>query len=102
MIELDQSQPVDASTNMKVADMFAVIVRTIGLIVLLASGAVLFYAFLNLILGGPMSVVGLLILGVPPFLVGLWMLRGAPPLIAFAFPESRRDSEDVRALDSRI
>ncbi len=75
---------------MKPADVFAVVVRTIGLIICLASGLVLFFALINLLMGGPASVVGLCILGVPVFLVGLWLLRGGPSIISYAFPKRGR------------
>ncbi len=70
---------------MKSDEVFAVVVRTTGLIVCLGSGGVLCWALVNLAFGGPASVGGLVIMGGPPFLVGLWLLRGAPSLIRFAF-----------------
>lgn len=79
---------------MKPAEVFTVVIRAIGLIVCLGSGAMLFWAFINLVLGGPGNVVGMVIVGLPPFLVGLWLLRGAPSLIGFAFPaDHSRKSE---------
>ena len=77
---------------MKPVESFAIVVRTVGLIVTLAAAAILFWALLNLVLGGPASAGGIIMVGGPMLLVGLWLLRGAPPLLAYAFPkEDRRD-----------
>lgn len=73
---------------MRPADVFAVVVRVVGLVMCLGAGGVLGFALLNLLLGGPASVVGLVIVGLPPFLVGLWLLRGARSIVSFAFPEN--------------
>jgi hypothetical protein len=70
----------------KPVEVFEVVVLAVGLVVCLFTGGVLFWAGMNLILGGPASPGGLAILGVPPLLVGLWLLRGVPILISFAFP----------------
>lgn len=77
---------------MKPVEVFAVVVHTVGMIVSLAGAAILFWALLNLVLGGPASPIGLTIIGVPTMLVGLWLLRGSPGLLAYAFPkEDRRE-----------
>jgi hypothetical protein len=78
---------------MKPVDVFAVVVRTIGLVVCFVSGAVLFFAILNLVLGGPVNAFGLAVVGAPLFSVGLWLLRGAPSLVAFAFPGAPRGTD---------
>ena len=75
---------------MKPVEVFAIVVRTVGMIVSLAAAAILFWALLNLVLGGPASPVGLIIIGAPILLVGLWLLRGAPPLLVYAFPKEDR------------
>ena len=75
---------------MKPVEVFAIVVRTVGLIVSLAAAAILFWGLLNLVLGGPVSAGGMIIVGVPKLLVGLWLLRGGPPLLAFAFPNKDR------------
>lgn len=72
---------------MKPVDVFAVAVRLVGLVICLGASGVLGFALVNLLLGGPTSAGGLTILGAPPFLVGLWLLRGAPSVVAFAFPD---------------
>jgi hypothetical protein len=72
---------------MKPVETFAIVVRTVGLIVSQVAAAILFWALLNFVLGGPASAGGMIIVGGPILLVGLWLLRGAPPLLAFAFPK---------------
>jgi hypothetical protein len=72
---------------MKPSDIFGIVVRTVGLIMLLAGLWTIGYALLILLGGGPGGTAGLLITGVPELLVGLWLLRGAKPLVQFAFPE---------------
>ncbi len=79
---------------MNPVNVFAVVVRTVGLLVCLGSGMVLFWALLNLLLGGPLSALGLTIINAPTFGVGLWLLRGAPSVVSFAFPEARSSSRD--------
>lgn len=60
---------------MKPIDLFTVIIRTVGLLVSLTGSARLFWGLLNLVLGGPASVSGMLIVGIPMLSVGLWLLR---------------------------
>ncbi len=72
---------------MKPSELFGVIVRTIGLILVLSALCQVFIAILNLVGGGPGNVVGMLLYGIPALLVGLWFLRGAKALICFAFAE---------------
>lgn len=79
---------------MKSADVFAVVVRTVGLLVCLWSGAILSWAFINLLFGGPSSFFGLAVIGGPSLCVGLWLLRGAPSLIAFAYPNQGKPGQD--------
>jgi len=72
---------------MKPVDVFAVVIRTVGLIVSLVATGLLSFALLNLVLGGPANAGGMIIVGVPILLMGLWLLRGASSLLAFAFPK---------------
>lgn len=65
---------------MKPSELFGVVVRSAGLVTVLSAMSVLFWAIVNLVLGGPASVIGLLIIGVPPLLVGIWLLLGASGL----------------------
>ncbi len=70
---------------MKTTQLFGVIVRTVGLVVLVVSVGFLIPGVLSLILGGPFG--GLVFYGLPAFVLGLWLLRGARSLVAFAYPE---------------
>lgn len=79
---------------MKPVDIFAVAVRIVGLIICAGTGNFLFFALINLVLGGPANVTGLAIVSLPPFLVGLWFLRGAPGVIAFAYPGENRSASN--------
>lgn len=64
------------------AQLFGVVVRTIGLVLTIyGTFSSCFGLLLVLTEAGIMS----LILGVVAMLVGLWMLRGAQPVIAFAY-----------------
>jgi hypothetical protein len=65
---------------------FSIVVRTVGLLACLASGACLFFGLITLVLGGPANGAGIVIVFGPVFVAGLWLLRGAPAVIAFAFP----------------
>ncbi len=75
---------------MKPVEVFAIVIRTVGLIVFLIASSILFWALLNLVLGGPASPGGMIIVGLPMLLMSLWLLRGAPRLLAFTFPKEDR------------
>jgi hypothetical protein len=70
---------------MKPEDVFGIIVRTIGLIICLITGILFFNAGIVLVAGGPDRDLALAVAGIPAFLVSLWLLRGAEPLIDFAY-----------------
>jgi len=72
---------------MKPSELFGVVVRSVGLLLVLPALGVQFFAILNLVMGGPGNVAGMMILSIPVLLVGLWLLRGAPGIVAFAYPE---------------
>jgi hypothetical protein len=76
---------------MKTTQIYGIIVRTVGLIVVVASAGFLIPGILSLILGGPLT--GLLFYGVPAFFLGLWLLRGARSIVSFAYPEEARNQE---------
>ncbi len=78
---------------MKPVEIFAVVIRTVGLIVSLIATALLSFALLTLVLGGPANAGGMIIVGLPILLMGLWLLRGASPLLAFAFPKDDRHAQ---------
>jgi hypothetical protein len=75
--------------EMKAAEVFGIIVRTIGLLVVLSSLGLIFPAVLGLVMGGPGTLIGMLFYGIPALLLGLWLLRGARPVVSFAFPEEQ-------------
>lgn len=72
---------------MKPVEVFSIVIRTVGLIVFLTASAMISFALLNLVLGGPANAGGMIIVGIPILLMGLWLLRGASPLLVFAFPK---------------
>ncbi len=72
---------------MTASDLFGVIVRTIGLLMLLAALWQIAWALLNLVGGGPGNAVALLLGGVPTLLLGWWFLRGARRLVSYAYAE---------------
>lgn len=75
---------------MKASEAFGVAIRSVGLLLVLSAMWQLFSALMNTVGGAQGSpIAGLLVSGVPTLLVGLWLLRGAPVLVRFAFPEER-------------
>ena len=72
---------------MRPAELFGVVVRTIGLLLVLSSFWMLLFGLLGLVLGGPGEVVGLLFYGLPVFLLGIWLLCGAKSLVRIAYPD---------------
>jgi hypothetical protein len=75
---------------MKSSEIFGIIVRTIGLILLVTTGFWIIPALFSLVLGGP-PVGWLIPIAVPMILIGLWLLRGGKAVIAFAFPEDKQN-----------
>jgi hypothetical protein len=71
---------VAAGGGIKPSDVFGIVVRTVGLLLLLG------VAILSLPLRGPYNVAELIVFGFPTLVVGLWLLRGAPLLVSFAYP----------------
>ncbi len=73
---------------MKPNDLFGVVVRAVGLILVLTSLRQVFIAIVSLVGGGSENAVGLLLFGVPAMLIGIWLVGGAKSLIDFAYPEA--------------
>ncbi|MGQ0637073.1 MAG: hypothetical protein ACT4QC_20885 [Planctomycetaceae bacterium] len=67
-------------------DVFGVVIRTVGLLLVLPGTFCVLYALLAIVGGGPPQIIALLLPGVPALLVGIWFLRGAAWLVAFAYP----------------
>ncbi len=72
---------------MRPVDVFAIVVRTVGLLVCVATFPILFWTLLNVVMGGPAGPGGLII-AIPQMALGLWLLRGAPTIVAIAFPQA--------------
>lgn len=70
---------------MKPFEVFGVVVRTIGLLLVLGSAPCMFLAILSLSFGGPYNAAWLTLFSFPTLLAGLYLLRGAPLLIWFAY-----------------
>ncbi len=70
---------------MKPSELFGVLVRTVGLVVTLSALGLIGLAILSAVMGGPESVLGLLIRGIPTLLVGLWLLSGAEWLVRLVY-----------------
>ena len=73
---------------MKPAELFGVVIRTIGLLLLVSAVSQILWALINLIGGGPGNAAVMLLIGIPCFLVGSWFLRGAPILVSYAYKTS--------------
>ena len=77
---------------MKPSELFGVVVRSVGLLLTLSAMWCVFWAIVNLVLGGPTSTVGMLIVGIPVLLVGTWLLLGASDLADAVYgKESEKD-----------
>lgn len=63
---------------MKPSDIFGIVVRTMGLILVLVA---LGYAILAILQPG------LLLAVIPVLLLGLWLLRGGKAVVSYAYPE---------------
>jgi hypothetical protein len=79
----------DGETSMKPHEVFGIIVRAAGLLLLLMAVRHLCAAIINLALGGPTPAAGFFS-GIPEIIVSLWLLRGAKCLVSFAFPEEAK------------
>ena len=74
---------------MKPSDIFGIVVRTVGLILVLVA------------LGSSIPAIvqpGLLFFEVPVLLIGLWFLRGGKAIVSFAFPEEKAMHESQSLL----
>lgn len=72
---------------MKPSDIFGVVVRTIGLLLIMGSMWAVFWAFVIILFGGPGSFVGMIIGSIPSLFVGVWFLGGAKAIIRIAYPD---------------
>ena len=69
---------------MKPSEVFGVVVRSVGLMVIVAN-----------VVGLITSIAqpGVLFIVVPMLLLGIWLLRGAPAIVQFAYPD-RKNTND--------
>jgi hypothetical protein len=76
---------------MKPAELFGVLVRFLGLLIVLGALWTLFWAFVNLVGRGPADVIAMLLCGIPLLFVGLWFLGWADTLASWTYPEKPSD-----------
>ncbi len=81
---------------MKPAEMFGVVVRTIGLLMTLGALSSFFVATMNLVLGGP-GFLGGFLYGIPGMFLGLYFLSGAELLVNAVYPRAPGVRTDERA-----
>lgn len=83
---------------MKPSEIFAIVVRTVGLLIGLHAVVVLLATAYLLVVGGFAQSFLLAFFGMPLLVISSWMLRGAPGLIAFAYPEEKQYPKDPQEL----
>jgi hypothetical protein len=85
---------------MKPSELFSVVIRTIGLLLLMFAVSQFLMVLLNLVGGGPGNVFVIrLLCGIPSFLVGFWFLRGAPLIVSLAYESGRYDQSEQTELE---
>lgn len=70
---------------MKSSEVFGVVVRSVGLVVVMLAAWALCWTMWILVLGGSDFGVGLFVNSIAGLLIGGWLLRGAPALVEFAY-----------------
>jgi len=77
---------------MKPEELFGVVVRTIGLLIAIPSSIAVFTGILFLFTGAPPIYFGpQLLIGTPMFIFGAVLLRGASPLIKYAYDNQQEE-----------
>ena len=76
---------------MKAPELFGVAVRVIGLMMTIYGIILLAFAILNIVGGGPVNVLVLILCAIPLLCVGTWFIRGAALLIMFAYPDQNEN-----------
>lgn len=84
---------------MKPSELFGVVIRTIGLLLLMSAVSQIIWAMVNMIGGGPGNAAVMLLIGIPCFLVGSWFLRGAPILVSYAYKTDRSEDAEQTQLE---
>ena len=72
---------------MKPSDVFGVVVRSLGLLLVMGVLWAIYWAFLNLLMGGPANVLGIIIGTIPALFVGVYFLGGAKGLVYLAYQD---------------
>jgi hypothetical protein len=70
--------------------LFGVMVRTFGLVSVIAGGISTLEGLISLLGPAPGAAFVSLVLAVIALVIGLWLLRGAKGLVAFAYPEGEQ------------
>ena len=80
---------------MKPSELFGVVVRSLGLLIVMCAVWSLIWVIFTCMLGGPApnNVVGVIVNGILSLFVGIWFLSGASGLVSVAYPE---ESERVK------
>ncbi len=80
---------------MKPSELFGVVVRSLGLLIVLWAGGSLFWIILTCILGGPApnNVVGVTVNVILGLFVGIWFLYDGPGLASLAYPEESKKAD---------
>jgi hypothetical protein len=78
---------------MKPAELFDVVVRSIGLLLILLSMPGLAMGFLSLVGGGPGGPIFMGVCAVPMFILGIWFIRGASGLAETLYAEKSQEEE---------
>ncbi len=81
-------------------DLFGVVVRVAGLVLVMYALWNLWFAFFQLVgMAGPkdFNLAWYFAFGVPALVVGLYFLRGAPHLLRFSYPDRRDGSNGTVA-----
>ncbi len=72
---------------MKPAELFGVVVRSVGLVLVLWALWLLFWALLNIIGGGSENVLEMLLNAFLAVFMGVWFLGGAPIIVNWTYPK---------------
>lgn len=78
--------------DMKAKEIFGIIVRVVGLLALVSGLGAAYAAFGMLSFGRLLA--RALLYGIPYLLVSLYLLRGAPHLVRFSYPEEKSKEND--------
>jgi hypothetical protein len=87
---------------MKPSELFGVVIRTIGLLLLGYGLLQLLWALINLVGGGPGNVIVMLLVRIPSVIFGIWFLRGAETLVAFAYPPGPPEAAGETKLEREV